>query len=505
VSGYQNQWVKTKLWTCFGTALLCLSPYLAYAQQSRLTSVKETSELASSQSGDPLDALTSSKSTTTSTSEAGVQSTQALLRPSSGRSVVRAPVIAPSLTPLVRSPVATMSDPEPAIPIAARRRPAEEDPYAPLGVKLENGLILRPSIQQDVGYDSNPNRVETGKKGFWLSRSEAGLGVESDWSRHALIGQVRGAYTAFSDNPEADRPDADGRLALRLDVSRDSQINTETRFRVDTQRIGSPELNPAVRDRPVTAAYGASLGATQNFNRLQLGIRGDVDRFSFEDARLTSGAKLDQSDRIYSQYGARARLGYEVTPGFAPFVEGLIDSRVYDRSRDQAGFQRDSTSLAARAGSTFEMTRTLTGEAAAGYRTRNYEDERLRSINGVIADISLIWSASPITTFRIRAASEIEETSIAGASGAINRQVGVDMTHDFQRWLVGTAGLSVAQVDYQGIPLKEESLTARLGLEYRFTRELAARASFAHERLKSNFPGGDYNANVMLLGMRLQR
>jgi hypothetical protein len=448
-------------------------------------------------SADPLEALEPKKPLAKKTQPSPVRE--------SVQKNVRLPVTTSSLSPVVQNPVAVLPPVEPVPALLPRRKVTEDDAYAPLGVRLENGLTLRPSIQQDAGYDSNPGRVQIGKKGSWLSRTEAALGVESDWSRHALTGQVRGAYTAFTDNPEADRPDADGRLALRLDITRDSRIDAETRFRIDTQRAGSPELNVGVRDRPVTAAYGASLGGTQNFNRLQLGIRGDVDRFSFEDARLTNGASLNQSDRIYSQYGARARIGYEITPGLVPFIEGLADNRVYDRSRDRAGFQRDSTSVAARGGSTFEITRTLTGEAAAGYRTRNYEDERLRSVNGAIADATLIWSASPITTLRIRAASEIEETSLARASGAINRQAGVDITHDFQRWLIGTAGLSVAQVDYQGIPLKEESLTARLGLEYRFTRELAARASFAHERLKSNAPGGDYSANVMLLGMKLQR
>jgi hypothetical protein len=470
---------------------------------------------------DPLDALVPQLQPTRSrpgvqrsrqaTSPSSVQVTGSLppSRPNVTRSRIRESLTLQTpaaLTPVIRQPVATLPDPEPPPAAPRRRRPESDDPYAPLGIDLDNGLILRPSLQQDAGYDSNPDRISAAtRKGSLLSRTEAGLGVESNWSRHSLNGQIRGAYTAFPDNAKANRPDAEGRLGLRLDLTREARIDSEVRFKIDTQRPGSPELGGGVRNRPLTTAYGASLGGTQAFNRLQVSVRGDADRFSFEDAKLANGQSLDQGDRMYNQYGARARIGYEATPGLIPFAEALTDTRLYDRSIDSTGFRRDSTSFAGRAGSTFEITRTLTGEASAGYRVRDYEDVRLRNTKGVIADASLIWSASALTTLRLRGASEIDETSLANASGVLTRVAALEVSHDFRRWLTGTAGIAFSQLDYQGIRLREDGLAARIGLEYKFTRELAARATFLHERLKSTAPNADYTANSVLLGVRLQR
>jgi hypothetical protein len=65
-----------------------------------------------------------------------------------------------------------------------------------------------------------------------------------------------------------------------------------------------------------------------------------------------------------------------------PFVEALADTRVHDIAVDSAGFRRDSDGVGVRAGSTFELTRTLSGEVSAGILKRTYDDPRLRDLWG---------------------------------------------------------------------------------------------------------------------------
>ena len=173
---------------------------------------------------------------------------------------------------------------------------------------------------------------------------------------------MRGSYSEYPNVKGANRPEGEGRLGLRLDVSRDTQVDVEGRFQLDTQRPGSPDLNAAVTERPLVTTTGAAAGVTQRFNRLLVGLRGTVDRTVYEDAHLTNGKILDQSDRDSNQYGLRLRVGYELTPGVIPFVDVLADRREYDQRIDNSGF-RSSDGVGVRAGSTFEITRTLTGEA----------------------------------------------------------------------------------------------------------------------------------------------
>jgi hypothetical protein len=437
------------------------------------------------------------------------QRTQA--QPRRSRPPTAAPTRAPTQLPTVLPNVAREVDaavtglPEPpAPPVARKKRPVETDPYAPLGLRL-GGVTVWPRIEQSAGYDTNPNRSSgLGKQGSRLLRTEGEARLQSDWLFHELTGYLRGGYSAYPDVDGADRPDGEGRVNLRLDAARDTQIDLESRFRLDTERPGSPDLTAAVRDRPLILAAGGAAGVTQRFNRLLVGLRGALDRTEYEDATLANGAILDQSDRNTTQYGARLRAGYEIHPGFIPFVEGLADTRVHDEAIDRSGFRRDSDGVGVRAGSTFEITRKLTGEVSAGLQARRYDDPRLRDLRGPVADAALVWSATPLTTVKLRGQSEIEETTIPFSSGALTQKASLEVQHDLRRNLSVIAAVGLSETDYKGVFLKEDIVTGSLKVDYRLTRSIALRAGFTHERLKSTAPGSDYTANVVLLGLRFQ-
>lgn len=422
---------------------------------------------------------------------------------------VQAPVVSPNLVREVQPtltglPVPTVGVPNPTTPLPLPRRTLREnDPYSQIGYRV-GGLNLYPSIQESVGYDTNPNRLPPPVKGSLVSRTEGELRLQSDWSNHELAGFLRGAYNVYPDVPQANRPDGAGALRLRLDVARDTKIDAEGHYLLDTLRPGSPELNARVAKRPLVESFGASVGVTQRFNRLQLELRGGVDRTVYEDAQLPSGAVLRQSDRNVTQPSVRLRAGYELTPGVKPFVDVLADTRIYDRRIDASGFRRDSDGLGLRAGSTFEITRTLTGEASAGVQTRRYHDSRLRDLRGPLVEAALIWSATPLTTVRLRALTTVDETVVANASGAFSRRATVEVQHDLRRNVSLIGALTVGETDYRGVTLRERGYAASARLEYKLTRAVVLRASFTHERLKSTNPGSDYTANTYLVGLRFQ-
>jgi hypothetical protein len=386
-----------------------------------------------------------------------------------------------------------------------RRRIVEQNPYEPLGLNL-GGLRLRTGVEALIGYDDNANRTggASRRRGSVVYRTGADLALRSDWSRHELTGDLRGSFTAYPDVSDADRPEATGRLALRIDATRDTAITTELRGRLDTERPGSVNLSSSVQGRPLVLTYGASTGVTQRFNRLAVTVQGNVDRAEYDNAQLRDGGTLDQSNRNTTAYGLRTRLAYEVTPGLIPFVEAIVDTREYDTTFDPNGFRRSSDGAQARLGSTYELTRTLTGEASAGYGIRRYDDPRLRDLKGPILEAILTWSMSPLTTLRLRANTSFDETTTAGSSGALTRLASLELTHDLLRNLRITGTASFSRSDYQGVRLTEDQIRAGVGLDYSITRNVVARASYAYERTISSSPGGGISANVVLFGLRLQ-
>ena len=86
-------------------------------------------------------------------------------------------------------------------------------------------------------------------------------------------------------------------------------------------------------------------------------------------------------------------------------MEVAADSRVHDLAADVNGFERDSTGLTGKVGTTFNLARTLTGEIAVGYTQRKYEDPRFDTLSALIGNASLIWTATPLTTVKLSASS----------------------------------------------------------------------------------------------------
>ena len=390
-----------------------------------------------------------------------------------------------------------------AYPAKPRRAPAEIDPYAPLGLRLGN-LVLRPSATEFIGYDTNPNRTPGTVKGSWFSRSEGEVGLLSDWSRHELTGNLRGGYTRFFSVPDASRPNGDGKLGLRLDLDRETRIDLETRLTIDTQRPGSTELGATAIGNPATYAYGGSAGISHDINRLQLSLRGSVDRNTYEDGKTSTGGTIIQSDRNQTQYSGRLRVGYELTPGIRPFVESTVDTRKFDDAVDTSGYRRSSDGYSARVGSVFELTRQLTGEISGGYQQRKYDDPRLRDLRGFVGDVALIWTPTPLTTVTLRGTNDLADTTLAGVSGAVSRRVTLEVAHALLRNLIITPYLSYLQTDYVDNPLRENTTVIGARLDYKLSRTVAIRASFSNERLKSTSAGSDYTANVGQIGLRLQ-
>jgi len=231
---------------------------------------------------------------------------------------------------------------------------------------------------------------------------------------------------------------------------------------------------------------------------------GTVDRIEYDDAKLTNGAVLSQKWRDYTQYGTLLRGSYEMTPGVKPFVEVDADTRTRDLPVDPAGEHRDSHGFSVKAGTTFELTRLVTGEIAVGYITRTYKDPNLPDLQGLLIDASLVWAATGLTTVSFIAKTTADETTLVGVSGVLRRNLALQVDHAFRRRLIGSLRFSYGLDDYQGSVREDKRYVASAALVYKLSRAWQVRGELREEWLHSNIAGADYSATVGLLGLRWQ-
>ncbi len=293
-----------------------------------------------------------------------------------------------------------------------RRTAAEEDPYAQLGMRTGAFLVL-PAVEVTGGYDTNPARTSAGRGSTLLTVSPE-LIARSDWQRHEVTATLRGSYTTYGQTPELDRPAFDGKMTGRLDVTRDTSLIGEGTFIVGTDNPGSPNVQAGLTRFPIYTTLGGTFGLTQRFNRVEVTAKGTVERTEYQQSEFTDGTTASNHDRDYKRYAGTLRTSYDLMPGLKPFVEVSADTREHDLQLDRAGVQRDSTGWIAKAGSTFEFSRKLTGEVALGWIERKYADPSLQELNGFLFDASLIYSMSALTKVKLTATTTAGETTVAG-------------------------------------------------------------------------------------------
>jgi hypothetical protein len=404
----------------------------------------------------------------------------------------------PGAPPLNTLPLATAA--LRPLPIAAG------DPYAALGLRA-GSFLLYPAIELSTGYDTNPAHVPGGPASpFFVVAPE--LQVASDWDRHALTANIVGTFTDYASDalsPSLNRPYFNSTIDGRIDVLRDTQVLLENRVLVSTDNPGSPNLVAGLAKLPIFTTVGGTLGVAQEFNRFQITVKGTFDRSVYDNSLLTNGETSTNADRDFNQYGGIARFAYELNPGLKPFVEVDADERIHDEEFDRNGLQRDSTGLSGKAGAVVDLFGSLTGEMAFGYLERTYKDPTLPNIGGFVADGSLIWQATPLTTAKLTAASTVNESILPGTSGSFSRDVNVQVDHAFLWRLIGTAQAGYGHDDYVGLGRQDNRYFVSTGLTYKLSREMQLKGTVRQDWLTSNVSGVAYAATSFLAGVRLQR
>lgn len=394
---------------------------------------------------------------------------------------------------------------------ARRTPPKADDPYDPLGVHVGT-FILKPSIEVTRAYDTNPSHVPGGQPSAFTTIDPA-LKLQSQWSRHEYGLDLRGSYATYDSNSTLTRPLVDAKSHTRIDVSRDTTINTESRFFLSTDYPGSPNLPTGFAKLPIYTTYGSTVGLTQRFNRLELSAKVSADRTQYESTPLLDGTSSSNKDRDFNQWGGAARIAYEVLPGVKPFVGLEADTRKHDLQFDRDGLERDSRALTPRIGTTFDLIGRLKGEVAVGYTTRKFVDPTLPNLAGVVADASLVWNATGLTTATFTAKSTADETVLAGVSGVLRRDFGVQVDHALRRWLIWTVRAGYGIDDYVtdpctcngGISRLDKRVSLGSAITYKLNREVSLKGEYRYDQLHSNETVNDYSANVFLIGLKLQR
>src|SRR6202167_401165 len=180
-----------------------------------------------------------------------------------------------------------------------KRLKVDDDPFGAVG-DYAGGFLIKSAVELTGGYETNPGRLPTESKGlpFWVVAPEF-LAV-SDWERHALVADLRGSFTGYGGNLPAtvdgaaspsptnvDRPNFNGHVDGRLDVTENTHLTAQARLLVSTDNPGSPNIQAGLAKYPIYTSFGGTFGFDQKFNRLEISAGATVYRHAYHVSTLT--------------------------------------------------------------------------------------------------------------------------------------------------------------------------------------------------------------------------
>ncbi|MDN2580517.1 outer membrane beta-barrel protein [Aquibium sp. ELW1220] len=379
----------------------------------------------------------------------------------------------------------------------------EENPYAPLGLRLGT-FDATVTLDQGILWSSNINTTQQGGEAF-VSQTELRLRAVSDWTSHSAEINAVGIFQKSVSGEDFKETELGIDGALAYELGRDTTVTATASYRIAPEAASSPIVLPATDDEPLNHEMSASLGVQRSFGRTSLGLTGSVEREVFSDLEGLCCGTVSQEDRNFTLSTLALRAGYEVSPAFTPFVEAEIGRRNYDLEQDTSGYRRSADRYALKGGAEIDLGEKIEGEVSIGWLRESFDDDRLVPVSALLLDGVLSWSPMRGTTLRLTGGTSVEGSTTAADSGSVLYTSRVELLREARPNL--TLGLlgGISFRDYVNSSDTETTLSAEASSTWWMNRFAGINGRIRHERFDSTRPNRDYDESSIYLGLKLQR
>jgi hypothetical protein len=326
---------------------------------------------------------------------------------------------------------------EQGVTVLSRLRPL----YDSSGVRVGD-FTVRPSLDESVGYDSNPFGL-SGGSGSALIHTAPSVSARSDWSRDSLGAAVSLDNYAYLDQPSQNRTDVSASLGGGYTIGRSdldlgySYLSLHATANQVGALAASVPTHYTVHD--LRSDYSIDLG------RVSFVPNVDVSRYSFDPAVIDGVAASQRyRDRVVGTGGVTTRYELSDQHDLLLVLQG-VDSHYTNPQPGEP--TNNSTSELALAGIDYQASGVWRYRLLAGIEHRDFAAAAFKSRTEPVAELAAIWTPTGLTTVTGTASRSIEEPSAEGTSGFVEDTVGLVVDHEYLRnvLLQGRAGVQAAQ------------------------------------------------------------
>ncbi len=376
----------------------------------------------------------------------------------------------------------------------------DTDPYAPVGIR-HGPLTWFPALDLAVGYDSNIDEQSDARE-VRTVRLAPELRVESDWSRHAWNGELRGSLTYVDDGRDL-QGEGSAASDLRLDLADQTTLTLRGGYELTGETVSDRDTVAGADGTTYQNAFSAGAQVERAVGLVGATLGVNAERRLFGDTPLADGTSQSNDDRDRFDGELTLRLARATGPIVRPFVEGSASLRRFDRSVDRNGFERDSYGYGLRGGFILADDGPVSGEASLGFAGEQFEDDRLDDTLALTAAASLTWDVTALTSATLTVDTSLDPTTQFGAGVGVARSALLGISHDLRRNVELRAGAGLTDTQFSGIDGDTRVYTGTAGATWRLSPVAAVRidASYEHEPETT----GDINRFQIEAGVTLRR
>lgn len=386
--------------------------------------------------------------------------------------------------------------------VMSRPRPA----YDPLGIPIGGAaddpgspFILLPRLDNQIGWESNVYREEDNAKDDFFALSEAKLELRSDFELHSFNITGRAALKRYFEETNNDWEEAEILAEGLLSASEEASISARVGSGYFHEERDDPDSPSADNNINEFWRHLAFVSADFTPGDLLFRLEGGTELFDYED-----NGGINNDDRDYSLYVIRTRIGYAFQPGVTAFVEPEYNWRVYDERFDDNGFARDSDGWSVIAGVTYDLTGVTFLEVGGGYFEQEYDDPAFGSIQGWTATATLYWNPTDLMTVTSEVRRGIEETTLAGVSGAVSTTAAIGIDYEITEQVLLNTLADYTWEDFKSSSRQDDIFRGRAGLIYLVNEYIETGVSYEYAQRWSNAPMEDFDLHRVLLSLSLQ-
>jgi len=377
------------------------------------------------------------------------------------------------------------------------------DSYQPKGVDLGQFLFL-PKLELDETYNTNLFATQTDKRSDFVTVIRPELKLRSRFKEHALN------LSLLAEQYLHKRYNSDNRTDLQFDVDGRYDFSSETQATYFGQLFsrhedrGSPDDVRGLEPTPISGFVNRG-GFKHQFGRYTVVSEVGVDRRVFGSVSTAAGTTVRNADRDRWELLARLRGSYEMFPGYAAVTEVSGNRRIYDDSRDRAGFDRNSYGYRVEAGIGVDISQLVRGDFLVGYFAQNYRDARFKDPQGLSVRATFNWTPTTLTIIVPSFERSVNETTTASASGMVRNAFNLTVRHELERNIILTGYGSVAYDQFSGVKNRDAwTYEGRARVIYAFTPEVYTGGEVGYRNKRSQAETESFTQTTFMLRLGLQ-